>query len=119
MVTPSSLTFEERVRKRIEALTETRLDYIDNLRWAMIALVVGLHAAVTYSHIGSWYYNAPAEPGPLAKLGFMVFEVHLQGFFMGFMFLLAGYFVPAAYDRKGFGRFLADRCLRLGVPALA
>lgn len=105
--------------KRIEAVDRTRLDYVDNLRWAMIVLVVGLHAAVTYSHIGSWYYNAPGEPGPLVKMIFLLFEVHLQGFFMGFMFLLAGYFVPAAYDRKGFGRFLLDRWLRLGVPALA
>lgn len=105
--------------KRIEAVDSTRLDYIDNLRWAMIALVVGLHSAVTYSHIGSWYYNAPQEPSPLARLFFLVFEVHLQGFFMGFMFLLAGYFVPAAFDRKGFSRFLADRWLRLGVPSLA
>lgn len=105
--------------KRIEALAETRLDYVDNLRWAMIALVVGLHAAVTYSHIGSWYYNAPEQPGPIATTFFLVFETHLQGFFMGLMFLLAGYFVPAAYDRKGFGRFLLDRFLRLGVPSLA
>lgn len=105
--------------KRIDAVDRTRLDYIDNLRWAMIALVVGLHSAVTYSHIGSWYWNAPGEPGPLTRLFFLVFEVHLQGFFMGFMFLLAGYFVPAAYDRKGFGRFLTDRWLRLGVPSLA
>jgi peptidoglycan/LPS O-acetylase OafA/YrhL len=104
--------------KRIEALTETRLDYIDNLRWAMIVLVIGLHAAVTYSHLGSWYYNAPESPGPLTTLLLALFELHLQGFFMGFMFLLAGYFVPAAYDRKGFGRFLWDRFLRLGVPAL-
>jgi len=104
--------------KRIEAVGSTRLDYVDNLRWAMIALVVGLHTAVTYSHIGSWYYNAPGEPGPLVKMIFLVFEVHLQGFFMGFMFLLAGYFVPAAHDRKGFGRFLLDRWLRLGVPSL-
>jgi peptidoglycan/LPS O-acetylase OafA/YrhL len=114
-----TLTSGDRVMKRIEALGETRLDYIDNLRWAMIALVVGLHAAVTYSHIGSWYYNAPDQPGPVATTFFLVFEVHLQGFFMGFMFLLAGYFVPAAYDRKGFARFLLDRFLRLGVPALA
>ena len=105
--------------KRIDAVDRTRLDYIDNLRWAMIALVVGLHAAVTYSHIGSWYWNAPEQPGPLTRMVFLVFEVHLQGFFMGFMFLLAGYFVPAAYDRKGFRRFLTDRWLRLGVPSLA
>jgi len=105
--------------KRIEAAAEARLDYIDNLRWVMIALVVGLHAAVTYSHIGSWYYNAPERPGPGLAAAFLVFEFHLQGFFMGFLFLLAGYFVPAAYDRKGFRRFLTDRWLRLGVPSLA
>jgi hypothetical protein len=30
--------------------------------------------------------------------------------------MLAGYFVPRAYDRKGFGRFALDRLVRLGVP---
>jgi glucan biosynthesis protein C len=37
---------------------------------------------------------------------------------MGFLFLLAGYFVPRAYDRKGFGRFALDRLVRLGVPTV-
>lgn len=105
--------------KRIEAVDETRLDYIDNLRWAMIILVVGMHSAVTYSHLGSWYWKAPENPGPVATLVMALFQVHLQAFFMGFMFLLAGYFAPAAYDRKGFGQFLRERFLRLGVPALA
>ena len=31
-----------------------RLPFIDNLRWTMIILVVSMHAAVTYSHLGSW-----------------------------------------------------------------
>ena len=35
---------------------KARLLYIDNLRWVMIMLVVSMHAAVTYSHLGSWYY---------------------------------------------------------------
>jgi hypothetical protein len=38
---------------------------------------------------------------------------------MGFFFLLAGYFTPASLERKGYGRFLADRFLRLGLPLLA
>jgi glucan biosynthesis protein C len=42
----------------------------------------------------------------------------LQAFFMGFLFLIAGYFVPASFDRKGFGKFLRDRAIRLGVPSL-
>src|SRR5262249_24460385 len=39
-------------------------------------------------------------------------------FFMGLLFLIAGYFVPRAFDRKGFGRFLRDRAIRLGLPSL-
>jgi hypothetical protein len=35
---------------------------------------------------------------------------------MGLLFLIAGAFIPAAYDRKGFGRFIRDRLFRLGVP---
>jgi hypothetical protein len=35
---------------------------------------------------------------------------------MGLMMLLAGYFVPRAYDRKGAGRFLKERWQRIGVP---
>ena len=35
---------------------KARLDFVDNLRWVMIILVVSMHAAVTYSHVGSWYY---------------------------------------------------------------
>lgn len=96
----------------------TRLDFVDNLRWVVVLTVVGMHAAVTYSHLGSWYYMAPETPGPEARQFFLLFQVQLQAFFMGFMFLLAGYFVPASYDRKGFRRFVTDRCIRLGVPTL-
>ena len=33
-------------------------------------------------------------------------------------FLIAGYFTPGSYDRKGFGSFLGRRLLRLGIPFL-
>lgn len=41
-----------------------------------------------------------------------------QAYFMGFLFLIAGYFVPRAFDRKGFRRFVGDRAIRLGIPSL-
>jgi hypothetical protein len=41
-----------------------------------------------------------------------------QLFFMGLFFLIAGYFTPSAYARKGAGRFVWDRCIRLGIPLL-
>jgi peptidoglycan/LPS O-acetylase OafA/YrhL len=35
---------------------------------------------------------------------------------MGAFFLLAGYFAPGSYDRKGAGSFVKGKLLRLGVP---
>jgi peptidoglycan/LPS O-acetylase OafA/YrhL len=95
-----------------------RLGFVDNLRSSMVFLVVAFHTAITYSHIGSWYYNEPGQVDKTSAVFFFAFEAHCQAFFMGLLFLLAGYFVPAAYDRKGFGPFLGDRFIRLGVPSL-
>ncbi|HNX20654.1 MAG TPA: acyltransferase family protein, partial [Acidobacteriota bacterium] len=95
-----------------------RMAYIDNLRWLMIVFVVLVHAAVTYSGIGGWMYIERRPLGPAAFVGFSVWQSFTQAYFMGFLFLLAGYFVPSSYDRKGFRRFLADRAFRLGVPTL-
>jgi glucans biosynthesis protein C len=95
-----------------------RLLYIDNLRWVMIMLVVSMHAAVTYSHLGSWYYMEDT-PVSVAETGiFATYQVTLQSFFMGFLFFIAGYFVPGAYDKKGAAKFIRDRAFRLGLPLL-
>ena len=81
-------------------------------------LVVSMHAAVTYSHLGSWYYMED-QPVSLAEQGiFGTYQAFLQSFFMGFLFFIAGYFVPGAYDAKGPRRFLLDRAYRLGLPLL-
>jgi fucose 4-O-acetylase-like acetyltransferase len=97
---------------------KTRLDFVDNLRWLMIVLVVSMHSAVTYSHLGSWYFMEDPKPGLAVTLVFATYQTFLQAFFMGLLFLVAGYFVPAAFDRKGFRRFLRDRAVRLGIPSL-
>lgn len=98
--------------------TRPRLDFVDNLRWTVIVLVVSMHAAVTYSHVGSWYFMEDPKPGMGTTAIFATYQSFLQAFFMGLLFLVAGYFVPAAYERKGLARFLRDRWMRLGVPAL-
>ncbi|HEV2355407.1 MAG TPA: acyltransferase, partial [Puia sp.] len=96
----------------------TRLAYIDNIRWVMIMLVLSMHAAVTYSGVGSWYYNEQAPVSAAEKAVFVTYQAFLQSFFMGLLFFIAGYFVPGAYDRKGGWRFLRDRAFRLGLPTL-
>jgi len=52
------------------------------------------------------------------SLFFGMYQSFLQAWFMGFLFLLAGYFVPISFDRKGAGKFVADRAYRLGTPSL-
>jgi peptidoglycan/LPS O-acetylase OafA/YrhL len=96
---------------------KARLLFIDNLRILLIALVIMLHLSVTYGGAGSWYY----KEGRPDAISFVVLSWHngaSQAFFMGFLFMISGYFTPASYDRKGPRRFLIDRLLRLGVPLL-
>jgi Acyltransferase family len=95
-----------------------RMAYIDNLKWTMIIMVVLIHACVTYSGIGSWFYKEPSSLDAVSTLVFSFYESFSQAFFMGILFFIAATFVPGSYDRKGFGRFIADRCVRLGVPVL-
>jgi len=97
--------------------TRSRQDYIDNLRWSAILLVLAVHAAIPYSHLGPWYVYDPRKPSPFAFQMFLAFEANAQAFFMGLLFFLAGYFVPASYDRKGMKGFLRERFIRLGMPA--
>ena len=97
---------------------KARLLYIDNLRWVMIMLVVSMHAAVTYSHLGSWYYMEDRTVSAAETGLFATYQATLQSFFMGFLFFIAGYFVPGAYDSKGPGKFIRDRAFRLGLPLL-
>ncbi|MBN1236679.1 MAG: acyltransferase family protein [Methanotrichaceae archaeon] len=95
-----------------------RLFFIDNIRWLMIVFVVMTHAAVTYSSIGMWYYIEPAKLDTFSLALFGIYQSFTQAYSMGLLFLIAGYFVPGSFDRKGFGRFLRGRAVRLGIPTL-
>ena len=95
-----------------------RLFYIDNLRWTMIFLVVSMHAADTYSPLGNWYYTDRTPLSHATLLFFAAWQMYLQSFFMGLLFFVAGFFLPASFDRKGPARFLRDRAFRLGLPVL-
>jgi len=94
-----------------------RLLFIDNLRILLICGVLLVHLDDTYGAIGSWDYHDPATN---LLTGTLLSIPNAIGMAcgMGLFFLLAGYFTPGAYDRKGFKRFLQDRLLRLGLPLL-
>jgi peptidoglycan/LPS O-acetylase OafA/YrhL len=98
--------------------TSARLPWIDHLRTLVILLVVSMHACVTYSHVGDWYVTAERVPSLPEKLVFIFWQAHLQAFFMGLLFFISGYFAHGALGRHGPGRFLRERAVRLGLPAL-
>jgi glucans biosynthesis protein C len=91
---------------------------VDNLRTLAIMLVVCMHACVTYSHVGDWYLMSAQEPALPVKVIFVLWQGHLQAFFMGLLFFLAGYFAHASLAKRGPAGFLRERLVRLGLPTL-
>ncbi|MGA2957695.1 MAG: acyltransferase [Thermodesulfobacteriota bacterium] len=90
------------------------LFFVDNLRIALIVLVIAHHAGQAYGPTGGWWYFE--NPDRASILG-AFFTVN-RSFFMSLFFMISGYFLPASYDRKGAREFLGDRCRRLGWPLL-
>ena len=94
-----------------------RLFFIDNIRIFLTVLVILHHLMVIYSGNGSWMYNEERQDEITAALGAWFCAVN-QAYFMGLFLFISAYFVPGAYDRKGAGRFLKDRLIRLGIPLI-
>jgi peptidoglycan/LPS O-acetylase OafA/YrhL len=92
--------------------------YIDRLRAVMTAMVILHHTAITYGAPGGWFWYELKPSGSITGLLLLLFVATNQAYFMGFFFLLAGYFTPASLDRKGYGSFIGDRFMRLGLPLL-
>jgi len=94
-----------------------KLFYIDNIKVLLTVLVVLHHTVIAYSSSGGWYFTQKtSHMGALVPM--TMFVSINQSFFMGFFFLLSAYFIAPSYDRKGAGRFIAGRLLRLGIPLL-
>jgi hypothetical protein len=99
-------------------LESSRLLFMDNLRVFLTILVVLHHLAITYGASGSWFYRErPTTELAGTLLSLLTMLDHF--YFMGLFFLIAGYFVPKALDRKGPVQFLKDRLVRLGIPLVA
>jgi len=95
-----------------------RLFFIDHLRAALIILVVLHHVAIVYGAGSTFYYMEPPFNDALAYIVLLVFVLCNQAWFMGALFLIAGYFTPGSFDRKGSGAFLKERLIRLGIPLI-
>jgi len=99
----------------VRAKAAGRLLFVDNIRVFLTILVILHHLMVTYAGTGSWYYSEGRQDVITRFVGSWFCSVN-QAYFMGLFLLISAYFVPGSYDRKGPGRFLKDRLVRLGIP---
>ena len=88
---------------------------LDHIRIVLTTLVILHHTAIVYGGSGGWYWREEPDSSTLPLL---LFNAVNQSFFMGFFFLLAGYFTPGSVERKGAARYLGERLRRLGIPLL-
>jgi peptidoglycan/LPS O-acetylase OafA/YrhL len=94
-------------------ITGTRNAATDHIRIVLTALVIFHHVAIVYGGSGGWYWR---EQPNASNKALLMFNAINQAYFMGFFFLLAGYYTPSSFERKGARRFMGERFLRLGVP---
>jgi glucan biosynthesis protein C len=99
----------------VRARAVGRLLFVDNIRVFLTILVILHHLMITYAGTGSWYYSEGRQDDLTRSIGSWFCSID-QGYFMGLFLLISAYFVPGSYDRKGAGRFLKDRLIRLGIP---
>lgn len=104
-------------------MSKERLLYIDNLRILLIILVILFNLALLYgSPLDDRPYHESQPPGIIESVFEGIFYISFfavtESFFMGFLFMISGYFTPGSYDRKGAWPFFKDRLLRLGIPLL-
>jgi fucose 4-O-acetylase-like acetyltransferase len=98
------------------AESKPRALFIDQLRAALIALVIAHHASICYNVFNDTVPLNLNTAGVALSTALMWFIAVNQAFFMGMFFMISGYFVPRSVARKGSGAFLRDRLLRLGIP---
>jgi glucan biosynthesis protein C len=116
MANVASLQAATKAPARAATAAASRLFFVDHWRVGLAILVVLHHVAMVYGASIPFYYMEPPLTDPLAYLALLVFALLNQAWFMGAFFLLAGYFVPRSYDRKGPGRFVVGKLVRLGIP---
>ena len=114
------MSFKE--KKCNNALEIKRYDYLDNIKWFLVIIVLVFHSAITarsaeIDNIGfnlpsviksmQWQYNVLGE-----------FIGLCASFFMSLFFFISAYFVVPSFNKKGVARFILDKLKRLGIPVL-
>lgn len=99
--------------RRADACEATRHQALDNLRVAVIFLVVVLHGSICYmAYAPEWWYVLDPDRSMVFTYLVLLIDVPI----MPIMFFLAGYFAYPSLVKRGSGRFIRDKLYRIGIP---
>jgi fucose 4-O-acetylase-like acetyltransferase len=97
--------------------THGRWRYVDNLKVALVVGVIVAHTSIAWTGVAEWVLYEPELCEPwFSVVALLVLAGGLFG--MALFFTLAGMFTAPSLRRKGLGKFLVDRVIRLGIPLL-
>lgn len=88
-----------------------RKQFIDNLRWMDVLLLIPYHAAQAFNTWGELNYICFAPKRAISS-----FTVFFSPFFMPLLFLLAGMSTRYALMKRTYGQYIIERIKRLLVP---
>ena len=99
-----------------------RRPYLDNIKVALIAAIIVIHAILGYAGmVVAWTYTEVREVtlAPATEIALFLVAAPFALFLIALLFLVAGLLTPGSRERKGTARFVRDRLMRLGIPFLA
>src|SRR5947209_571413 len=98
-----------------ENADKSRLDYLDATRAFALVLGIVFHACLSFTPVFIGWAVQDISTGPLVGM----FMTVSHSFRMEAFFLLAGFFSHLTLHRKGAGKFVSSRVLRIVVPFMA
>jgi glucans biosynthesis protein C len=106
----------ERATERAEGAG--RFVYLDNLKVLLVVGVIAVHTAIIYGVDGAFYLEDFDSMSDVSVGVLTAFVAVGFLFGLGTFFLVAGRLSGPSLDRKGPGRFVRDRLVRLGIPVV-
>jgi peptidoglycan/LPS O-acetylase OafA/YrhL len=90
-----------------------RINYIDNLRWICVFLLIPYHAAMSYNIWGEDFYIIFEPNKPISAI-----VLFCSPWIMPLMFLLAGVSAGFSLKKRGYLGFIKERFIKLGITLI-
>jgi hypothetical protein len=116
---PAGVAAPKRRHFDLERWAGNRQRYLDSLKVVLIAMIISIHGVLGYVGFDQLWSYADVQEVTLAPVTEIILFAVIGPFalfMIALLFLVAGLLTRPALERKGPGRFAADRLLRLGVP---